>query len=74
MGSMGRMLIYFGILLIVAGLVIIALGRIGLSPGRLPGDIVYRGKKFVFFAPIGTSILLSVLLSLLFYLISRFRR
>jgi hypothetical protein len=74
MGGMGRMLIYFGILLIAAGLVIIGLGRIGLSPGHLPGDIAYRGKRVIFFAPLGTSILLSVLLSLLFYLISRFWR
>jgi hypothetical protein len=48
--------------------------RIGLPLGRLPGDISYRGKNFAVFAPLGTSILISLLLSVVFYLISRFRR
>jgi hypothetical protein len=71
---MGRLLIYLGIFLIAAGLVIIVLGRIGFPLGRLPGDISYRGKNVSIFAPIGTSILLSVLLSLVLYVIARLRR
>ena len=70
---MGRMLIYLGVLLIAAGLVIIVLGRMGVPLGRLPGDIAYRGKHVSVFAPIGTSILLSILLSLVLYVIARLR-
>jgi ribose/xylose/arabinose/galactoside ABC-type transport system permease subunit len=72
--DMGRMLIYLGIVLIAAGLVIIVLGRLGLPLGRLPGDIAYRGKNVSVFAPIGTSILLSIVLSALLYLIARLWR
>lgn len=64
----------FGLVMLVAGLVIIALGRAHLPLGRLPGDIVYRGKNTTVYFPIVTSILLSVGLSLLLYLINRFRR
>jgi Protein of unknown function (DUF2905) len=71
---MGRLLIYLGILFIAAGLVIIALGRMGVPLGHLPGDITYRGKNVSVFAPIGTSIVLSVLLSLLLYVIARLLR
>jgi Protein of unknown function (DUF2905) len=70
---MGRILIYLGILLVAAGLVIIALGRMGVPLGRLPGDIAYRGKHVSVFAPIGTSILLSILLSLVLYVLARMR-
>ncbi len=72
--SMGRMLIYGGLLLVVAGLAVIGLGRLGIPLGRLPGDVSYRGKSVTVFAPIGTSILLSVLLSLALYVISKFFR
>ena len=67
------MLIYLGVLLIAAGLVMIVLGRMGVPLGRLPGDIAYRGKHVSVFAPIGTSILLSILLSLVLYVIARLR-
>jgi hypothetical protein len=42
--------------------------------GRLPGDIVYRGKHTSFYFPLATSLLLSVLLSLVLYVIGRWRR
>jgi hypothetical protein len=73
-GDLGRLLVVFGLVMLVAGLVIIALGRAHLPLGRLPGDIVYRGKNTTVYFPIVTSILLSVGLSLLLYLINRFRR
>lgn len=71
---MGRMLIYAGIFLIAAGFVIIALNRVGLPLGRLPGDISYRGKNMSIFAPIGTCILLSIVLSIVMYVIAHLRR
>lgn len=63
-----------GILLIVAGALVLILGRLRIPFGRLPGDIAIRGKNFSFYFPLATSILLSVLVSLVFYLLSRFRR
>ena len=64
----------FRSLLLVAGGLLLLLGRTGLPLGRLPGDISYRGKNMSVYFPLGTSILVSVLLSLVFYLLSRFRR
>ena len=71
--DIGKMLVLLGLLVVVAGGVFILLGRTNLPLGRLPGDIVYRGKNTVFYFPLATSIVVSVVLSLLFYLIGRFR-
>jgi hypothetical protein len=71
--DIGKMLVLLGLLVAVAGGVFILLGRTNLPLGRLPGDIVYRGKNTVFYFPLATSIVVSVVLSLLFYLIGRFR-
>ena len=67
------MLIVLGVVLIVGGAVLILLGRTGLPIGKLPGDIIYRGKNTTFYFPLATSILLSIALSVLLYLIGRFR-
>ena len=74
MNDLGRLLIGLGLVLLVAGGLLLLLGRTGLPLGRLPGDISYRGKNMSVYFPLGTSILVSVLLSLVFYLLSRFRR
>jgi hypothetical protein len=74
MNDLGRVLIGLGLLLLLAGGLLLLLGRTGLPLGRLPGDISYRGKNMSVYFPLGTSILVSVLLSLVFYLLSRFRR
>lgn len=74
MNDLGRLLIAVGLVLLVAGGLLLLLGRTGLPLGRLPGDISYRGRNVSFYFPLGTSILLSVVVSLIFYLISRFRR
>ena len=71
---MGRLLVIAGVVLILAGLLVMAAGRLGLPFGRLPGDVSYRGKHVTVFAPLGTSLLISLLLSLLLYAIARFRR
>lgn len=71
---MGRVLVGIGLLLVVLGLVVMGLGRLGLPFGRLPGDLSYQGRNFQVFAPLGTCLLLSALLSLLLYLFTRFRR
>lgn len=67
------MLLFFGVVLAAIGLVLILFGRTNLPIGRLPGDILYRGKHTTFYFPLATSILLSVVLSLILYLIGRIR-
>lgn len=74
MSDIGKLLVLVGGLVVLAGLVVLLLGKTGLPLGRLPGDIVYRGKNTVFYFPLATSILLSVALSLILYVVSRFRR
>jgi hypothetical protein len=72
MPDLGRALVVLGLVLVVAGGVVILLSRMGGLPiGRLPGDIVYRRDGFTFYFPLTTSILVSVILSLLFYLFRR---
>jgi hypothetical protein len=73
MGDLGRLLVFFGGLLLVFGLILIFAGKLNLPIGRLPGDIVYRGKNTTFYFPLATSILLSVILSLVLYFVNRMR-
>jgi hypothetical protein len=70
----GKLLIFLGAILVVAGVVVMLLGRMHLPLGRLPGDIVYRGKNTRVYFPLATSILLSVVLTILLYVVSRWRR
>jgi hypothetical protein len=72
--DLGKLLVAFGLLMLVAGLVLMALGRVNVPLGRLPGDMVYRSKNTTVYFPLVTSILLSVVLSGVFYLLNRFRR
>jgi DUF2905 family protein len=74
MSDLGKVLVLAGVVAIVAGVAMILLGRANLPLGRLPGDIVYRGKNSTFYFPLVTSILVSVVLSVVLYLIGRFRR
>ena len=68
------MLVIFGIALVVIGGIVMLLGRTGLPLGRLPGDILYRGKNTTFYFPLATSIVISVVLSVVLFLIGRLRR
>lgn len=74
MTDLGKLLVLIGGIVVIVGLVIILLGRINLPLGRLPGDFVYRGKNTTFYFPLATSIVLSVIFSVLMYLIGRMRR
>jgi preprotein translocase subunit SecY len=73
MGDLGRMLVFVGGLILILGIVLILAGKVNLPVGRLPGDIVYRGKNTTFYFPLMTSILLSVILSLVLYFVNRMR-
>ena len=72
--ELGRMLILLGVSLALIGVFIFFAGKLPFRLGRLPGDIVHRGEHTTVYFPIMTSILLSIGLSLLFWIISRFRR
>jgi len=74
MTDFGKLLIVLGIVLVIAGVFLIVVGRAHLPMGRLPGDIVYRGKNTTFYILLATSILLSVILTLVLYVVNRWRR
>jgi hypothetical protein len=74
MADFGKLLIFFGCILVAAGLVVVLFGKMHLPIGRLPGDLVYRGKNSTVYFPLVISILLSVALSAILYLIEKFGR
>jgi Protein of unknown function (DUF2905) len=74
MVEIGRMLVVVGVVLLVIGGIAMLLGRTGLPLGHLPGDILIRGKKTTFYFPLASSILVSVVLSIVLYLIGRLKR
>ena len=72
--NLGKAIIVLGAVLIAVGLLLVLLGRTRLPIGRLPGDIIYRRRNFAFYFPLTTSILLSIVLSLVLYFLSRMHR
>jgi hypothetical protein len=72
--ELGRALLMLGGLLILLGAFFYFGGKLPFRPGRLPGDVVHEGQHTTFYFPIVTCLLLSVGLSLLFWLLSRLRR
>jgi hypothetical protein len=72
--DLGKLLVLLGGIVVIVGLALILLGRTNLPIGRLPGDIVYRGKNTTFYFPLATSIVVSVVLSVLLYVIGRLRK
>ncbi len=73
MHGLGRLLISAGILLVIAGGCVLLAEKFGLPLGRLPGDFAWRVKNTAVYFPLGSSLLLSVLLTLLLYILSRLR-
>ena len=67
--EIGKTLIVIGVVLIVAGLLWLAGSRLGL--GHLPGDIVIERENFRLFLPLGICLVISVLLSAVFWIIGR---
>jgi hypothetical protein len=72
--GLGRLLVVLGAILVAIGGIIMLLGRSGLPIGRLPGDILYKGKNTTFYFPLASSILISVVLSIILFLIGRMKR
>ncbi len=74
MTELGRWLAGLGFMLLLVGGLLVLAGRFGLPLGRLPGDLHWRGRHTEVFAPLGTSLLLSVLLTLVLAIVHRLRR
>ncbi len=70
MNEIGKILIIFGLILTLTGLLLLFFGKIPLI-GKLPGDIIVERRNFVFYFPLATSILISVIISLIIYLLSK---
>jgi hypothetical protein len=70
----GKILIVAGIVLAGVGALLVFSGKLPFRLGRLPGDIVYQGRNGSFYFPMVTCILLSVVLSLLMWIVNHFRR
>ncbi|HET9839109.1 MAG TPA: DUF2905 domain-containing protein [Candidatus Angelobacter sp.] len=73
MTDLGKLLLLVGGVIVLVGAALLLAGKLHLPLGRLPGDIVYRGKHSVFYFPIVTCILISVVLSLILWLFGRHR-
>ena len=71
MSGLGRILIVVGIIIIAVGILMLFSDRIGLF--KLPGDIVVKKKNFTFYFPLMTSVILSILITLILYIINRYR-
>jgi len=74
MADLGKILLLFGVILVVLGLMFVLLEHTNLPIGRLPGDIIYRGKNTTFYFPLTTCILLSVVLSVVLYVIGKLKQ
>jgi Protein of unknown function (DUF2905) len=72
--DLGKLLVLLGGAIVIVGLALILLGRTNLPIGRLPGDIMYRGKNTTFYFPLATSIVISVVLSVLMYFIGKLHK
>jgi hypothetical protein len=68
--DIGKMLIIFGVASIVIGGILMLSGKVPWI-GRLPGDILVQKKNFTFYFPLATSVIISILLTLIFWLLKK---
>jgi len=69
--GLGRLLITAGLVLVAAGVLVLLLGRLPIRLGRLPGDIYIQGKNSSFYFPVVTCLLISIVLSLVMWILRR---
>jgi ribose/xylose/arabinose/galactoside ABC-type transport system permease subunit len=74
MSDLGRILIGLGLLLVVVGAIFLLFNRMNVPLGRLPGDFSWKGRGWAVSFPLASSIVISVVLSLILWAISHFRR
>lgn len=73
MNQIGKMLIAAGLLLAALGVCLIAAGKLNIPFGKLPGDMTYQKKNLTVFAPFGTMLVVSVILTLILNIFSRWK-
>lgn len=76
MNDIGRVLIAVGGLILLIGIVVLLAGRLNIPLGRLPGDISWRSKSgnTLFYFPVVTCIVISILLTVIFWIINAIRK
>jgi hypothetical protein len=72
--ELGRLLLIIGVILIGAGALLVFGAKLPFRLGHLPGDIVYRGRNGSFYFPVVTCMIVSLLLTLIFWIVNLFRR
>ena len=72
--ELGKLLLIAGVVLAAGGALLLLGARLPFRLGRLPGDIVYRGRNTTFYFPIVTCIALSAALTFIFWIVNQFRR
>ena len=73
MNQLGKALIGMGLLLVAIGAVLELAGKLNIPFGKLPGDITYQRKNLTVFAPFGTMLVVSIVLSIIFNIFSRWK-
>ena len=73
MSQLGKMLVAAGLLLAAVGVVLIIAGKLNIPLGNLPGDITYQKKNLTVFAPFGTMLVVSLILTLILNIFSRWK-
>lgn len=69
--NLGRLLIAAGVALTALGVIVLLINKLDLPLGRLPGDIVWRGRSTTFYFPWVTCLVISVVLTLILWLVNR---
>jgi hypothetical protein len=72
MADFAKILIVIGVVLVIAGVVLLVIPKLPFA-GKLPGDIVIKRENFTFYFPLATSIIVSIIVSLILYLIGKFK-
>ena len=72
--ELGRLLLIFGLVIAAIGAILLAGPKLPLRVGRLPGDISYHGRHGTFYFPVVTCIVVSIVLTLLFWIFGSFRK
>lgn len=74
MTELGKFLVFAGVALAALGAALMMFGKMGIPLGKLPGDIIYRGKNSTVYFPLATSIVLSVALTLVLLVLGKWRK
>ena len=72
MGDIAKIIILLGVFLVVIGVILLFIGKVPFL-GKLPGDVLIKKEHFTFYFPLTTGIIISILISLILYLIGRLR-